>query len=201
MPTSTRRTRKAPTKRRPASASAPAPAADRTPVNDMFELRRSPIQGLGAFAIRPIRKGSRVIEYTGEKISYEEADRRYDDTKMRRHHTFLFILNNKWILDAAVGGNEARFINHSCEPNCEAVNTGRKIWIEAIRDIEEGEELLYDYQYERTEDHTPEDEEFYRCLCGARRCRGTILAPPPKRKARKPATPRKKSAGKRGRAA
>jgi uncharacterized protein len=147
-----------------------------------LELRPSPIQGTGAFATRWIRKGEKVVEYTGEKISNAEADRRYDDEKMRRHHTFLFILNSRSIIDGGAGGNEARFINHSCDPNCEAViYDNRHIWIEAIRDIAPGEELLYDYQYERTDDHTDEDEEFYACHCGADGCRGTILAPPKKR--------------------
>jgi SET domain-containing protein len=151
-----------------------------------FELRPSPIAGLGAFAIRPIKKGTRIIEYTGERISNAEADRRYDEDKMASHHTFLFTLNRQTVVDAAVGGNEARFINHSCAPNCEAViEDGRRIFIEAIRDIPVGEELVYDYQYERTDDHTAEDERFYSCRCGAPGCRGTILAA--KRPKRKPA--------------
>jgi SET domain-containing protein len=153
-----------------------------------FELRPSPIAGLGAFATRPIRKGTRIIEYTGERISNAEADRRYDEDKMRRHHTFLFTLNRRTVVDAAVGGNEARFINHSCAPNCEAVIVdGKRIFIEAIKDIPVGVELVYDYQYERTDDHTPEDERFYTCSCGAPECRGTILAPK-----KKPAKRRKK---------
>src|SRR5687768_10679939 len=85
-----------------------------------FVLRRSAIQGRGAFAIRPVRKGTRIIEYTGERISHDEADRRYDDAGMGRHHTFLFSVDRKTVIDAAVGGNDARFINHSCAPNCEA---------------------------------------------------------------------------------
>jgi SET domain-containing protein len=149
-----------------------------------FELRSSPIAGLGAFAIRVIRKGTRIIEYTGERISNAEADRRYDEEKMKNHHTFLFTLTSRTVVDAAVGGNEARFINHSCAPNCEAViEDGKRIYIEALRDIPVGTELVYDYQYERTEDHTADDERFYACSCGAPECRGTILAP--KKKARK----------------
>ncbi len=116
---------------------------------------------------------------------------------MRRHHTFLFILNSKWILDAAYGGGPAKYINHSCAPNCEAVTVaGRRIYIEAIRTIQPGEELLYDYQYERTEEHTAEDEEFYRCLCGAPNCRGTILAPPAKPARKKQPASKKKAASK-----
>jgi SET domain-containing protein len=151
-----------------------------------FELRPSPIAGLGAFATRPIKKGTRIIEYTGERISNAEADRRYDEDKMKRHHTFLFTLNRRTVVDAAVGGNEARFINHSCAPNCEAVIVdGKRIYIEALRDIPVGAELVYDYQYERTAEHTADDERFYACRCGAAQCRGTILAPKKKRKTRK----------------
>lgn len=134
--------------------------------------------------MRPIKKGTRIIEYTGERISNAEADRRYDEDKMKTHHTFLFTLNRRTVVDAAVGGNDARFINHSCAPNCEAViEDGRRIFIEAIKDISIGEELVYDYQYERTDDHTVEDERFYACRCGAPACRGTILAPKKKRAA------------------
>jgi len=149
---------------------------------DYFEIRRSSIQGRGAFALRRIRKGTRLIEYTGEHISHDEADRRYDEATMRRHHTFLFTLNSRTVIDAAVDGNEARFINHSCDPNCEAVIDGGHIYIEAKRTIQEGEELVYDYQYERAADADESDEKRYPCRCGAPNCRGTILAPPKQRK-------------------
>jgi uncharacterized protein len=155
-----------------------------------FELRASPIAGTGA---RSIKKGTRIIEYTGEHISNAEADRRYDEEKMQSHHTFLFTLTQRTVVDAAVGGNESRFINHSCAPNCEAViEDGRRIFIEAIRDIPVGEELVYDYQYERTDDHTAQDEQFYACRCGAPACRGTILAP--KKKKRSASRPRARRA-------
>src|SRR5690242_380497 len=85
--------------------------------NPYFELRTSEIQGTGAFAIRTIRKGTRIIEYLGQRISWRTADKRYDDEKMSRHHTFLFTVDDKTVIDAAVNGNEARFINHSCDPN------------------------------------------------------------------------------------
>jgi SET domain-containing protein len=151
-----------------------------------FELRTSPIAGIGAFATRRIKKGTRIIEYTGERISNAEADRRYDEDRMKSHHTFLFTLTRRTVVDAAVGGNESRFINHSCQPNCEAViEDGRRIFIEALRDIPVGEELVYDYQYERMDDHTVDDERFYACRCGAPGCRGTILVPKrPKKKKR-----------------
>jgi SET domain-containing protein len=135
-----------------------------------FEIRSSSIQGRGAFATRRIRKGTRLIEYVGERISHAEADRRYDDDTMRRHHTFLFTLNNRTVLDAAVNGNEARFINHSCDPNCEAWIEGRKIFIYSLRDIAEGEELTFDYGFDVDcyEDHP--------CRCGSGECIGFIVS-------------------------
>ena len=145
------------------------------PVNEWFELRRSPIQGVGAFALQDIPKGTRLIEYTGEKITNAEADRRYDDESMRRHHTFLFVLNLRTVIDAAVGGNESMYINHSCEPNCEAEITRGRIWIQAIRNISDGMELTYDYQFENDPEYTEDDLRFYACRCGSAKCRGTMV--------------------------
>ena len=159
-----------------------------------FELRRSAIQGRGAFATRRIRPGARIIEYLGEHISRDEGDRRYDDEHMGRHHTFLFALDDGSVIDAAVRGNEARFINHACDPNCQAIEEDGRIFIEAIRNIQPGTELTYDYAYERTDDHTDEDEALYVCRCGAPNCRGTILAPVEKKRKKKP---KKRVAGKR----
>ena len=152
-----------------------APASESE--NKYFVLRSSPIQGRGAFATRPIRRGTRIIEYTGEVISHDEADKRYDDGTMGRHHTFLFSVSSRKVIDAAVGGNDARFINHSCAPNCEAVDEKSRIYIEAIRDIAPGEELTYDYAYERDGSEDEAWEKVYMCKCGAPTCRGTILAP------------------------
>ena len=172
-----------------------------------FEVRSSRIQGRGAFALRRIRKGTRLIEYVGEHISHDEADRRYDEDGMKRHHTFLFTLNRKTVIDAAVDGNEARFINHSCDPNCEAVIEDGHIYIESARTIQPGEELLYDYQYDRAPDADESDEAKYPCRCGAANCRGTILAPAKKQRAKtsasgaKTAAKRKKAAAKRGKSA
>ena len=148
-----------------------------------FELRRSAIQGRGAFATRRIRKGERIIEYTGERISNAEADKRYDDDRMRRHHTYLFTLTQRTVVDGGAGGNESRFINHSCDPNCEAVIEDGRIWIDAARTIQKGEELAYDYKYERMGGTNDADEKKYLCRCGAANCRGTILVPK-KRKSR-----------------
>ncbi|HUQ19210.1 MAG TPA: SET domain-containing protein-lysine N-methyltransferase [Gemmatimonadaceae bacterium] len=151
-----------------------------TSPNPLYEVRRSKIQGRGVFAKRRIRAGQRIIEYAGERISNEEADRRYDEENMGRHHTFLFTLDKKTVVDGARGGNDARLINHSCDPNCEAVIERGKIWIYAKKNIQPGVELAYDYKYERTND--PKDEEFYKCECGSPKCRGTIMKPKRKRK-------------------
>jgi uncharacterized protein len=144
--------------------------------NPWFRLRRSGIQGTGAFAITDIPKGTRIIEYVGEHITCAEADRRYpDDDGPARHHTFLFTLNTRTVIDAAHGGNAARFINHSCAPNCDAIIERGHIWIDAIRDIPRGEELVYDYQFEHRRDYTEADLRTYVCRCGAANCRGTIV--------------------------
>ena len=178
----TKRVRKSPLSRPAKSKSTaarkrarPSPPGNVGPVNEWLELRGSPIHGLGAFARVDIPKRTRIIEYTGEKISNAEADRRYDDAAMRRHHTFLFILNDRTCLDAAFEGNEARFINHSCDPNCEAVIERGHIWIDAVKAIPAGTELVYDYQYEDDAEYTEEDLRFYACKCGAPNCRGTIV--------------------------
>ena len=142
-----------------------------------FEIRRSSIQGRGAFATRRIRPGQRVVEYTGERVSPDVADARYEEEGMGRHHTFLFTLDDETVVDGARGGNESRFINHSCDPNCEAVIEKGRIWIFAKRPIAPDEELTYDYQYERFDWHTKKDEEFYACRCGSPKCRGSILKP------------------------
>jgi len=141
-----------------------------------FTIRVSPIQGLGAFATKAIPAGTRLIEYTGERLTPAEADARYPEQDGERHHTYLFAIDDDVVIDAAVNGNEARFINHSCDPNCDAVIEDGRIWIETIRDVAPGEELAYDYAYVLDERHTPAETRRYPCSCGARSCRGTILA-------------------------
>ena len=152
----------------------------------LYVVRNSEIHGRGVFALRRIRKGTRILEYTGERISNKEADRRYDDDNMKRHHTFLFTLDSKTCIDGSIktGGGDASFINHSCEPNCEAVITGRKIFIHALHTIEPGTELAYDYQYERTGENDAKLEKFYVCKCGAPNCRGSIMKPAKKKRSR-----------------
>lgn len=141
-----------------------------------FEIKSSPIQGLGAFATERITRRTRLIEYAGERLTPAEADARYPDDEAVRHHTYLFAIDDDVVIDAAVNGNEARFINHSCDPNCDAVIDDGRIWIETIRDVEPGEELAYDYAYTLEERHTPAAKKRFPCHCGSVRCRGTILA-------------------------
>jgi SET domain-containing protein len=133
------------------------------------------MQGMGAFATERIPAGVRLIEYAGARLTPAEADARYPDVVGERHHTFLFAIDDDIVIDAAVDGNDARWINHSCDPNCDAVIEDARIWIETIREIAPGEELAYDYAYELEERHTPAAKKRFPCHCGAATCRGTIL--------------------------
>ncbi|HUG38176.1 MAG TPA: SET domain-containing protein-lysine N-methyltransferase [Candidatus Limnocylindrales bacterium] len=149
----------------------------RNNLESLLEVRVSSIHGMGVFTRSSIPPGLRIIEYVGEIISTAEADRRYDDRGMERHQTYLFSLDDGRCIDGRVGGNLARFINHSCEPNCESVEIEGHIWIQASRPIDAGEELTYDYAYEWL-DGDDAHASFYACRCGAPRCRRTILAGP-----------------------
>ena len=110
-----------------------------------FKVRRSRVHGRGAFALRSIRKSTRLIEYVGDRVSHQEADERYEDRDARDNHTFLFIVDARTVIDAGVDGNDARYINHSCKPNCYSWIKKGVIWIRAARNILPGEELTYDY--------------------------------------------------------
>jgi SET domain-containing protein len=153
-----------------------------------FRVRRSKIHGTGVFATRHIPQGTRIVEYLGERVSHAEADRRYAGKADDDNHTFLFTVDARTVIDAGVGGNEARYINHSCGPNCETVAAHGRIFIEAIADIAPGEELAYDYMIERDFDDPPNIDTVFGCRCGADGCRGTMLLPrtrtrPPARRA------------------
>jgi hypothetical protein len=163
----------------------------------MIVVRRSRLHGRGVFAVRRIRKGTRVIEYLGDRISHREADRRYESKTTADNHTFLFIVDRGVVIDGGTHGNDARFINHGCDPNCESEIEDRRIFIEAIRTIQPGEELTYDYQIGRDRSDPPDVDEVFACRCGARSCRGSMLWPP-KRVARKPRPPRRPGAPRRG---
>jgi hypothetical protein len=154
---------------------------------DLIEVRRSNVHGLGVFAAKPIPKGARIIEYVGERVSHDEADRRYEEKDANDSHTFLFIVDGKTVIDAGVDGNDARFFNHSCDPNCESTVEKRRVFIEAIRDIEAGTELTYDYQIQREDDDPENIDEVFACRCGFPQCRGTMLWPTERKAKRKKA--------------
>ncbi|KAF1691154.1 SET domain-containing protein [Pseudoxanthomonas koreensis] len=146
--------------------------------------RKSPIHGNGVFAVAPIRKGKRLIEYKGKRRTHEDVDAG-DSGDVDSGHTFLFTINDEYVIDANHGGNDARWINHSCAPNCEAVieeHDGKnrrkdRVFIEAIRDIAPGEELTYNYGITLAERHTPRLKKIWACLCGSPECTGTMLQP------------------------
>lgn len=145
-------------------------------VRERLALRRSGIHGKGVFAREFIPAGTRLIEYVGERITEAEADARYPDEPGVEHHTFLFAIDGDVVIDAAFRGNTARWINHSCDPNCDAVVEDQRVFIESVRDIAPGEELTYDYNFILDERHSPAMKRRYPCICGAANCRGTILA-------------------------
>jgi uncharacterized protein len=142
----------------------------------LYVVRRSPIHGRGVFALTTLPKGTRIVEYTGRRMSWDEATARPDSDPRNPAHTFLFGLDNGRVIDASLGGNAARWINHSCDPNCEAVEDGaRRIYVEARRTIRRGEELTYDYRLVVDGRLSTRERADYTCRCGARKCRGSLL--------------------------
>ncbi len=159
--------------------------------NKWIVVRRSKVHGNGCFARRFIPKGTRIIEYLGERISHKEADKRYEGSDVNDNHTFLFIADRKTVIDATRGGNESRWVNHHCDGNCESETEKGRVFVDAIKDIEKGEELGYDYQIGRDKNDPPNVDEIYACRCGSKKCRGTMLWP-----AKRPKTAKRKSAAK-----
>lgn len=152
-------------------------------------LRRSPIHGNGVFAARDLPAEKELIEYQGKRLTHAQADRHYEGDS-DSGHTFLFTLNDEYVIDGNQDGNIARWINHSCEPNCEAVlledEKSRKldqVMIQSIRPIKKGEELTYDYGITLHERQTPRLKKIWACRCGAKQCTGTLLKPKRKKKA------------------
>ncbi len=142
-----------------------------------WRVRESPIHGRGVFAARAIRKGETVIEYRGKRMTWEEACEQPASDDADPYHTFLFSLDDGRVIDAGIGGNAARWINHSCAPNCETHEDDRgRVFITARRPIREGEELSYDYRLAVEGKVGARMRKAYACRCGARRCRGTMLA-------------------------
>lgn len=153
--------------------SATPPAAPRRRI----QTRRSGVHGKGVFALQPIAAGETIIEYTGEVITWKAAQARHPHDPNDPNHTFFFHIDERHVIDAKVGGNSARWINHSCDPNCEADEEDGRVFIKALRDIRAGEELNYDYGLIIDERYTPKLKAEYPCWCGAKNCRGTLLAP------------------------
>jgi hypothetical protein len=147
----------------------------RKAISPYIKIRNSKIHSTGLFAKKDITKGTRIIEYVGEKVTKAESDRRADVPlgKNKKNGAYgavyIFILNKRHDIDGNVTYNTARFINHSCDPNCETEIIRGHIWVIAIRDIKKGEELAYNYNYDidSYKDH--------KCRCRSRRCVGYIL--------------------------
>ncbi|MBN4664893.1 SET domain-containing protein-lysine N-methyltransferase [Pandoraea nosoerga] len=142
-----------------------------------IEVRKSGVHGKGVYALKRLKKGDRVIEYKGEIISWREALRRHPHDPEHPTHTFYFSLEDGRCIDGKVNGNNARWINHACSPNCEAREEGDRVYIYALRDIEPGEELFYDYGLVIDARYTKKLKREYACHCGSKDCRGTLLAP------------------------
>lgn len=156
----------------------PAAKASRPASGRRIQVRQSGVHGKGVYALRPIAAGEVVIEYKGEIIDWPEALRRHPHDPKDPHHTFYFHVDEGHVIDAKYGGNDARWINHACEPNCEADETDEgRVFIKALRDIEPGEELFYDYGLVIDERYTPKLKKEYECRCGSPKCRKTMLSP------------------------
>jgi SET domain-containing protein len=142
-----------------------------------IQVRRSGVHGKGVFALQPIAAGERIIEYKGQIITWRQALRRHPHNPDDPNHTFFFHIDERHVIDAAVGGNAARWINHACEPNCQADEVGGRVFIRALDGLSPGEELFYDYGLIIDERYTARLKKEYECRCGSPRCRGTMLAP------------------------
>lgn len=153
------------------------PAGEAKAGGRRIQVRRSGVHGKGVFALQPLAKGEQVIEYIGEIIKWKEALRRHPHNPDEPNHTFYFHIDDKHVIDANVGGNAARWINHACKPNCEADEVDGRIFIKALRNIEPGEELFYDYGLVIDGKYSKKLKKQYECRCGSKRCRGTMLAP------------------------
>ena len=140
-------------------------------------MRRSDVHGNGVFAVQDLAEGETLIEYKGEIISWKEALRRHPHDPAQPNHTFYFHIDDGRVIDGNVKGNDARWINHSCEPNCEADEVDGRVYIKALRNIAAGEELNYDYGLIIDEPYTPKLLSEFPCWCGSEECRGTLLTP------------------------
>jgi SET domain-containing protein len=141
-----------------------------------YAVRSSGIHGRGVFATMLIKRGKSIIEYKGKRSSWDDAMERPDSDPDDPAHTFLFEIDDGRVIDARIRGNAARWINHSCQPNCPTQETENgRVFIEAKRKIRPGEELTYDYRLTIDGKLTKKERAQYVCRCGAPRCRGTLL--------------------------
>lgn len=150
--------------------------------NRRIQTRRSGVHGKGVFALRDIAEGERIIEYVGEIITWAVAQERHPHDPNDPNHTFYFHINADRVIDGRVGGNSSRWINHSCDPNCDAEEAEGRIFIKALRNIQAGEELNFDYGLVIDEPLTKKLKAEYPCWCQAKNCRGTLLAPKKRQK-------------------
>lgn len=142
----------------------------------LIQVRTSPIHGRGVFARTRIPANTTVVEYKGEKVPADEAAERYDDT-VAGSITLLFTVDDRWVIDGGRGGNEARFINHSCEPNCESFVRRGRVYIRSLREIAPGQELTYSYDLLVSGPPERAWARRYRCRCASLTCRRTMLEP------------------------
>ena len=142
----------------------------------MWKVKKSKVHGSGIFASKKIRKGTNIIEYIGEKILKKEGDKRSEKRIKKYLHSkstgsvYIFELNKKYDIDGSPYYNKARYINHSCDPNCEVFGTGLKVWVYAMKNIKKGDELSYDYGFSFDEDFKN-----YPCKCNSKNCCGYIV--------------------------
>jgi SET domain-containing protein len=147
-----------------------------------IQIRRSSVHGKGVFALQALAEGETIIEYVGEVISWPEAQARHPHDPQNPNHTFYFHIDEQRVIDGLHGGNASRWINHACEPNCQADENEGRVFIRALRNIMAGEELSFDYGLMVEERYTPKLKAEYACWCGAASCRGTMLAPKRRRR-------------------
>jgi SET domain-containing protein len=156
------------------SNAAAKPKAD---ASRRIQVRRSGVHGKGVYALQPIARGERIVEYTGQLITWKEALRRHPHDPDDPNHTFYFHIDDGRVIDGKYGRNAAKWINHSCQPNCETDEIDGRVYIKARRAIKPGEELNYDYALVLDGRHTAKIKKEFECRCGSRKCRGTLLAP------------------------
>lgn len=159
-------------------------------IQPAYRVERSSVHGNGVFAQRDIAPGERIVEYAGREITWDEAQVRAEIQGGPHNHTFFFSLANGNVIDGGDHGNEARYINHSCEPNCEAIEEeDGRIFIYALHDIRADDELNYSYPLIYEGRHTPAIKREFACRCGALKCTGTMLAPKPRKRKPRAARP------------